>query len=804
MSDKSRQPGAPKPAAKAPAPAKPKPDEKFDFLSGPRQPGELGRLAHYRVLKVLGRGGMGTVFMAEDTRLHRTVGLKVMLPTLAKKQVAHDRFIREARATAAIEHDHIITIYEVNEANGVPYLSMQLLKGATLEDFLRVGKALNVPQIMRIGREIAKGLAAAHACKLVHRDIKPSNIWLDSTNKGRVKILDFGLVRPTDAETNLTQLGMVLGSPAYMSPEQATGNPVDERCDLFSLGCVLYRLCVGRLPFQGKDTTSMLLAITTEEPTPLREMNDSVPRALADLIHQMLAKKPEDRPASANEVVLRIQTIEREWIAAGQTQTMPTAPAPEAKEEYDVSLEESAITELELLPAQVNLTPTPQPPAPRGRGLLVAGLGGTLIVMVSVLCCLGLAMATDQGWVAPTPEDDAAKTFLDEQGVMLWDHHKKPHVVKSGKHLLASGGYDVDVGILPNGVEVKPSSFALHRGDTLPLKVRFKKTRPAVAPFTSDQAKKIQQEWASYLGVPVQAPLGDIKMILIPPGEFQMGSPKELLAKQLAELTKKAKEKKTPDPLVSALVSALQSESPQHLVRITKPFYLGECEVTYGQFMEFAVSASYTTLPEKSRLGGTGIENGAETTRKPEFNWKITGFRQTPEHPVCNIAWKDAETFCTWLSAREKKRCRLPTEAEWEYACRAGTTTLWYFADDIKEVNARDFLWYQPPPKGALISHSVGKKNANPFGLHDMHGNVEEMVADYWSLGSYAKSGADDPKGAPPAGKVTMRVARGGSFLEPAFQCRSASRNPVDPGTASMRIGFRVVCEIDEAVPKRE
>jgi serine/threonine protein kinase len=119
--------------------------------------------------------------------------MKVMLPSIAKKAAARDRFLREARITAAIEHDHIVTIYEVNEDNGVPYLAMQLLKGMTVDDWLKAGKTFNIPQVMRIGKEIAKGLAAAHACNLIHRDIKPSNIWLDSVNRGRVKILDFGL-----------------------------------------------------------------------------------------------------------------------------------------------------------------------------------------------------------------------------------------------------------------------------------------------------------------------------------------------------------------------------------------------------------------------------------------------------------------------------------------------------------------------------------------------------------------------------------------------------------------------------------
>ncbi len=216
----------------------------FDFLAPPQAPDELGRLANYRVLKVHGRGGMGTVFKAEDMRLHRIVALKVMHPSIAKTPSGRARFIREARATAAIEHDHIVTIYDVsNEDCPVLYLAMQFLKGMTLERWLNAGNTLKIPQILRIGKEIAMALAAAHACRLIHRDIKPSNIWLDAVNKGRVKILDFGLARPANLATNLTQEGMILGSPAYMSPEQSRGQNLDER-SIFSASAAFFIVCV--------------------------------------------------------------------------------------------------------------------------------------------------------------------------------------------------------------------------------------------------------------------------------------------------------------------------------------------------------------------------------------------------------------------------------------------------------------------------------------------------------------------------------------------------------------------------------
>jgi serine/threonine protein kinase len=218
----------------APAPA----EDELSFLETPQAQDELGRLAHYRVLKELGRGGMGCVLLAEDTKLQRHVALKVMLPRFARDARAKERFLREARAAARIKHDHVITIFQVDEANGVPFIALEFLEGAPLDKYLKNKGALPLALALRIAREMAEGLAAAHQQGLIHRDIKPGNVWLEAP-KGRVKILDFGLARAAADDTHLTQSGAIVGTPAFMAPEQARGEKVDGRCDLFSLGVVL-------------------------------------------------------------------------------------------------------------------------------------------------------------------------------------------------------------------------------------------------------------------------------------------------------------------------------------------------------------------------------------------------------------------------------------------------------------------------------------------------------------------------------------------------------------------------------------
>jgi serine/threonine protein kinase len=267
---------------------------------------------------------MGVVFQAEDPQLRRMVALKVMRPSLAASAEYHQRFLREARLSAAIDHEHIVTVYQVGEDRGVPYMAMQLLRGETLGDRLeRAGGRLPIEEVLRIGREVAEGLAAAHARGLIHRDIKPANIWLEAGH-GRVRIVDFGLARGAESDAHVTHAGAVIGTPAYMAPEQASGGQVDARCDLFSLGAVLYRAATGEMPFPGKDTLSVLHALATRTPTPPHRVVPSLPRLFSGLVMRLLAKDPGDRPQSARDVVETIEALER-----GETEEEADAAPPE-------------------------------------------------------------------------------------------------------------------------------------------------------------------------------------------------------------------------------------------------------------------------------------------------------------------------------------------------------------------------------------------------------------------------------------------------------------------------------------------
>jgi tRNA A-37 threonylcarbamoyl transferase component Bud32 len=274
--------------------------EDLSFLGRSAEPGSLGRLDHYEVLEVVGRGGTGVVLRARDSKLQRVVAIKVLAAPLAASGTARRRFAREARAAAAVRDEHVVAIHAVCDDAPVPYLVMEFVDGSTLEALLRRGGPLEVKEILRIGLQAASGLAAAHKQGLIHRDVKPANILLENGVQ-RVKLTGFGLARAAD-DASLTQTGLIAGTPLYMAPEQAADEPIDSRADLFSLGSVLAELCTGRPAFRAPTTVAVIRRACDEAPRPIRQVNPDVPEPLCRVIERLHAKKPAGRPASAAEV----------------------------------------------------------------------------------------------------------------------------------------------------------------------------------------------------------------------------------------------------------------------------------------------------------------------------------------------------------------------------------------------------------------------------------------------------------------------------------------------------------------------
>lgn len=421
--------------------------ELFDFLAPAKGPGEIGWLGDYRVLEVLGTGGMGVVLLAEDSKLKRRVALKVLRQMLTANPLASQRIVREAQATAALKHDYIVTIYQVGEDRGVPFIAMELLDGEPLDKRLERAEKVPLVELLRIGREVAEGLQAAHEHGLIHRDIKPANIWLEG-KKARVKLLDFGLARDVADESHLTRDGAIIGTPAYMAPEQASAQPVDARGDLFSLGCVLYRLATGKLPFEGKDAITTLIAVRTETPPPPRRIDPAVPEPLSALIMRLLTKDPAERPASARAVADALTEIER-GLDSPVTVASPQA-ARVAK--------------------------------PRRRRVAVFA---ALLFAAGILAAAGylLRFQTPEGEFLVEVEDDSVAVAIDKEGGLRLIDRKsgKEYRIKARKvRTLPAGEYEVAVSD-GAGLELSGRTVTIQGKESAKLRVWFK---PKDSPIT--------------------------------------------------------------------------------------------------------------------------------------------------------------------------------------------------------------------------------------------------------------------------------------------------------------------------------
>jgi Protein kinase domain/Protein of unknown function (DUF1583) len=300
-------------------------EEPLSFLRPSDKAGVLGLLGPYEVIEECGRGGMGIVLKALDPALNRVVAIKVLSPRLAVSATARRRFVRESRAAAAVCHEHIVTVHGVFEEQGLPYFVMQYVAGESLQDRLdRLGR-LAAPEVVRIAYQAALALAAAHAHDLIHRDVKPANILLEESSD-RVKLTDFGLARLAD-DSGLTQNGVVAGTPEYMAPEQARGERVDHRADLFSLGSLIYAMTTGQPPFHGGSSLAVLRKVCDEPAAPLRTCNADAPDWLEALVARLLAKDREDRFQSAAEVASLLEAC-LSHLQQPTATPPPEVPAP--------------------------------------------------------------------------------------------------------------------------------------------------------------------------------------------------------------------------------------------------------------------------------------------------------------------------------------------------------------------------------------------------------------------------------------------------------------------------------------------
>ncbi len=686
-------------------------------------PTEFGR---YRVRKQLGGGGMGAVYLVENTELKREEALKVPHFGVGDDSAMRERFLREARAAAQLDHANLCPVYDVGTINGICFLTMRYLKGKLLSDY--TGKLQPPRKAVEITAKLAQALESAHAKGVIHRDLKPNNVMM-CAGVGPV-VMDFGLAKQTKSEEqNLTQAGTTLGTPSYMPPEQVKGelDRMGPASDVYSLGVILFEMLTGRLPFKAPTAAEVYgLILHTNAPAP-SWLRPGLDPALDAICAKAMAKTPEGRYSSMKA------------FAAALIDFLKTTPAGEGA---------GNLTPMVAAPADIFQAATVAPNqaarrhGPRGK-------------------------TTQRGSKAPSSIRKPASTHRANPQISVSGAEKKEGRSLAGVLgllaliLLMLGGAG-GVGYLVYTVSQRQAAPSVN-GEA------------AATPVTEEKGK---DEITNTIGM---------KLKRIKAGKFLMGSPNNEEGRE-------------------------DVEGPRHEVEITKAFYMGVYPVTRGQFAAFVKAADYQTEGETDGEGGYGLNTvTAKWEQKPEYTWRQTGFTQTDDHPVVEVSWNDATAFCAWLSKKEGKAYELPTEAEWEYACRAGTKTRFWCGDEDASlkgnVNIADASFKEKMDSeatrnltcvrwddGYAFTSPIGSFKANPWGLYDMHGNVWQWCADYYDANYYDNSDTKDPLN---SSKSYARVMRGGAWYNPARGCRAAARLSYTPGYRDDNLGFRVVNRLD-------
>jgi formylglycine-generating enzyme required for sulfatase activity/serine/threonine protein kinase len=743
--------------------------------AGQEAVGQLGQIGQYPLLAKLAEGGMGAVYKALHPRLGKVVAVKILPYDRLQDADAVARFDREMKAVGKLDHVNIVRAMDAGEADGMHFLVMEYVEGMDLSQLVKQKGPLPVAEACELIRQAAIGLEEARQHGMVHRDIKPGNLML--SRRGEVKVLDLGLALLSEAHNiarrELTGPGRVMGTIDYMAPEQGVdSHEVDIRADIYSLGATLYKLLTGKVIYFGElysTPAQKMMALATQPAPPIQDRRSDLPDELAAIVHRMIAKDPDARFATPVEVAAALAPFashaDLDCLLAEALDKESRPPST------DTVVSEASPPRPVAPPPVSECVAEPRPSSLRiGWKRLAVAAGLAAIALLAVL----LSVRTPYGTVIVEAEDENVQVVVKQGG-------KEVDVIDADSNWLIKlreGKYEIELRGGDDRLRLVEHTVTVKRREKVRVKVELRRaekaigvkpTSLAIAPFDAAHAKTHQEERAEQLGVPIKETNSiGMEFRLIPPGEFLMGSPDtegQLVPSKFGN--------------GQQTMERMQDEGP-HQVRITKPFYLGVYEVTQEDYERVT-----GTNPSHFSRAGKGKD------KVPEMD--------TSRFPVEMVSWELAVEFCRLLSAMPAEKSagrvyRLATEAEWEYACRAGTTTPFHFGNKLNgwAANCNGEEPYGTETEGSYLDRTttVGSYQPNAFGLYDMHGNVFEWCQDWYAGAYYDFSPSEDPAG-PATG--SLRVTRGSSWAGYAHDCRSAARVGGPPGDRHEELGFRVV-----------
>lgn len=752
-------------------------------------PPALANYAGYKVIKELGRGGMGVVYLAKNIQMDRLEVLKVLNERLLDHEGAKERFLREIRAVSKLSHTNIVTSYSILPLENLLVFAMEYVHGIDLHQYTHKHKPLAVGLACSFARQIAAGLEHAHEKRLVHRDIKPSNVIVyKSGGQMQLKILDFGLAKATSEEAakaaGLTQDGTMLGTPEYMSPEQTmNAAKADIRADIYSLGCTLYYMLTSKPPFTGTHG-AVLLAHAQREPTALNLLRPEVPAELAAVVGKMLAKDLRKRYQTPSDVAQALLPFVNQVRSASKPSVGEAVVSNTVNELNGPERETSVEASLAALSVGADGLPAEAQPSIAGKAATLKPIGAVpqstkqtrrakakrrspnwfvpTVVALGALIFLG-ALWQLASFIFRTPDGTIVVENMPADAEVLVDGKKVEIAWNAGKDKaevsINPGTHQLRV--LNQGNEIFGDKVSLKGGDSSFIKLSVSEFAGRSSERDSEDATNgsgVQQNMAKHAS-PSANTLSSttnrigIKMVLIPAGKFLMGSPINEMYREADEV--------------------------QHWVTLSRDYYLGTTEVTQLQWQSVM---------------------GKNNTPWKNKEYVVEG----PNYAASYVSWDDAIQFCEKLSSLDGKQYRLPTEAEWEYACRGGSASAYSFVQDSR---LSEFGWWggvagSGNANSERFAHEVGMKLPNPYGLFDMHGNVWEWCSD-WKA-DYPGGDIVDPQG-PASG--SHRAHRGGCWYGYGHYCRSANRVASATTVRNDRIGFRVACfpsnDVSPEVPAR-